>query len=265
MFCTSLILCFIPLFDVLGFEFCFATTCLLTLFFGCEYARRPLEPTSSPFVDWRHSIRALVQPLAALLLPICINGFFVTNCNWGHGLLLFGLLTVWGGILSAAVAVSISRLTRFGATVFTLVWFGVATVGLARFYLTPQVDVFTYFSGYYPGAIYDEGHQDLVRLFWSRIEDTAIATSVLCIVGIWQRRLGLQSFLLVLFFAIGAFWQAERQELRRDESHIQKRLGGKAHRAPLTIHYPRHWSASKAENLMLEMHFLLQELYTKPE
>ena len=259
MFFASLSLCFVPLFNVLGFEFCFAATCLLTLSFGCEYARQPLAPKSSPFVAWQHAIQALVKPLAALLLPVCINGFFVTNCNWGHGLALFGLLTVWGGILAAAVAVSVNRLTRFGATTFALVWFGVAAIGLARFYLTPQVDVFTYFAGYYPGAIYDEGHQDLVRLFWSRIEDTAIATSVLCIIGIWRRKLGPRSFVIVLFFALGAFWQAEEQDLRRDETKIQERLGGRIHRAPLTIFYPRHWSTRKAERLMLEMHFLLQE------
>ena len=185
---------------------------------------------------------------------MCINGFFVTNCNWGHGLALL-VLTVWGGILAAVVVSVIASPFWRNDLRLGLVW---GRRHRSRSFLSDttsrRIYLFCWLLSAQSTTKVTKTHSTILAY-----RRSAIATSVLCIIGIWQRKLGPRSFAIVLFFALGAFWQAEEQDLRRDESKIQERLGGRIHRAPLTIFYPRHWSTRKAERLMLEMHFLLQE------
>ena len=91
----SVVLCFIPLFNLLAFEFCFVSAMGLTAVFGFESART-VNAQESIYRSWQRSCYRLVGPLTALLLPIVLNGLRVQNCNWIEGFRIFGLFVILG-------------------------------------------------------------------------------------------------------------------------------------------------------------------------
>ena len=88
-------------------------------------------------------------------------------------------------------------LTRRGLALFTTLFIVSLIWGVMSFILTPSVDVFSTFMGYYPGAIYDEELVIGGRLLLSRLEDVVWVGALLAFSqrttidhGIKKRRLG---------------------------------------------------------------------------
>jgi tetratricopeptide (TPR) repeat protein len=168
---------FLPLFNVLGYDFSFAlglATALAGVDIGhgtVRVARASLRTESVP----RLAGEAIVTTLAALVAPLLIslaNALRVRNCNLGAGLTFFALLPVGTAIYAAGVGVAVGlvvpgrRLGRMAA--WALPFLSIAWA-LVRLYRDPAVFAFDPFGGYFPGPIYDEALRPPLRLVWYRM------------------------------------------------------------------------------------------------
>ena len=179
------VLCFVPLFDVLGYDFAFAMGFAAALA-GVDLghgvvvrARAGGGDGDAPAVALARRVGlALAAALGVLVLPLVLslaNGLRVLNCNLGAGLAFYVLLPVStavfaapAGVLAATFVGRRARLVAWLLPILSLAWTG------WRLYEGPAVFAFDPFGGYFPGPIYDEAlrpparlvHFRLVNLVW---------------------------------------------------------------------------------------------------
>jgi hypothetical protein len=181
----AIVLDFVPLFDVLGYDFAFALGFAAALA-GVDIghgvvARGRAAAEDDEGAAWtlgRRVLVALASALALLVLPLLFslaNAARVRNCNVGAGLGFFVLLPVATAVYAAPVGVLAgtfggrrARLVAWLVPVASLVWTA------WRLYEGPAVFAFDPFGGFFPGPIYDEAlrpparlaHFRLVNLVW---------------------------------------------------------------------------------------------------
>ena len=267
----SVALCFIPLLNLLSFEFAFAC-CLPLSFFGAHCGLR-----SEGDHIWRAWLRAIQNAsLTSVfpLIPIIVNGIWVRNCNRLVGLSYYIILALVTVVISAGYGVWIRAwLSRDiqgthykkkneskGLLIFTVLFVIVLFWGLMSFFFTPSVDVFSTFMGYYPGAIYDEELVIDERLILSRLEDLALIGTALAFIQktppqTWYLRA--KFWIALLLCLSGAAWNAD---LHRPSFWVQSQLGGEIKNEHFIVYYPRAWSEERAQALLLELNFNHQEL-----
>jgi hypothetical protein len=181
-------LCFVPLFDVLGFDYAFAIgllTALAAVDIGhgaVAAARRGGEPLSlGPVL-----LTGLVGTLAVLVLPLVfslLNGLRVRNCNLAAGFAFYTLLPVATALYAAPAGVLAGlAFPRRGRLIAYLIPVGSVIWSLTRLYFDPPVFVFDPFGGYFPGPIYDEALRPPERLLHFRLANllwigTAVAVA----------------------------------------------------------------------------------------
>ncbi len=166
---VAVALCFIPLFDVLGYDFAFAlgvptTFAAVDLGHGAAAAaHRRGDPRDARM--FAASAGGALGLLAFPLLASVANALRVRNCNLGAGLVFFALLpasTALYGALAGALAGRLfprrGRLVAWLVPIVSLLW------ALWRLYVDPPVFAFDPFGGYFPGPIYDEAMQPPARL-----------------------------------------------------------------------------------------------------
>jgi hypothetical protein len=182
---TGLGLCFVPLFDVLGFDYAFAIG-LLTALAAADIghgavaaARRQGEKVSlAPVL-----LTGVLGALAVLVLPLVfslLNALRVRNCNLGVGFGFYALLPVAtalyaapAGALAGLATARRGRLIAFLIPIASVIW------SLWRLYFDPPVFVFDPFGGYFPGPIYDEALRPPDRLLTFRLANLLwIATAI---------------------------------------------------------------------------------------
>src|SRR3569623_1169570 len=166
----AIVLDFVPLFDLLGYDFSFAMGLLATLASvdigagAVQMARR-----RGPALDVaRTFVTAAVASAALLLLPLLlslVNAARVRNCNVTGGLAVFALLplgsALYGagaGVLAATLFPRRGRLVAFLLPALSVAW------TLWRLCVAPAVFTFAPFGGYFPGPIYDEAMRVPARL-----------------------------------------------------------------------------------------------------
>ncbi len=183
-------LCFVPLFDVLGYDFSFAlglaasfaavdighgvTSRARTRFVSAsakstEHPSPPLAPALAT---------ALATALGVLVLPLVLslaNALRVRNCNFAVGLAFFALLPASTAAFGSIAGVLVGRaISRFGRWCAWLMPTGSIAWTLLRLYFDPAVFALDPFAGYFPGPIYDEAltppgrlvHYRLANLVW---------------------------------------------------------------------------------------------------
>ena len=190
---------FLPLFNVLGYDFSFALG-LAAALAGVDIghgtvraARADERAVSVPGLAGE----AIVTTLAALAAPLLIslaNALRVRNCNLGAGLAFFALLPLGTAIYAAGTGVAVGlvvpgrRLGRVAA--WALPFISIAWA-LVRLYRDPAVFAFDPFGGYFPGPIYDEALRPPLRLVWYRLANltwlAAIIAAVTWLCGEPQR------------------------------------------------------------------------------
>lgn len=184
---AALALDFVPLFDLLGFDFSFAVG-LGIAFAAADVghgavaaARRAHRQVSLLPLVFSAAAAGLALLAAPLLLSLA-NALRVRNCNLPAGLAFYALLPVAGVLVAAPAGVLAGLLVR-GPRLGRLLAFLVPAVSigwaLLRLYLDPPVFALDAFGGYFPGPIYDEGLRPSARLVWFRLANlTWIATAV---------------------------------------------------------------------------------------
>lgn len=280
-------LCFVPLFNLLGFEFSLAMTVPATVAAGWLGIRevRALR-SSEAFATRRHQVvverlwlYATLRGLGLLalgLVPISLNALRVQNCNYGLGLAFYGVLPVTTLLIGTgwAIFLELFRPGRGGR------WYmGVIVVSVARalwhVYEHPPVDVFHPFVGYYPGPIYDVTLPLESRLLWSRAEDLAWAAAVVCVARMFytatevrlSRRADAATRILfrspprvalagvALVSAIALRLWATRIDVHRDAASIQAALGATRTTEHLRLYHPASWPPDRVERLLTELEF----------
>ncbi|HMF43209.1 MAG TPA: hypothetical protein VKQ32_21205, partial [Polyangia bacterium] len=178
----AVVLAFIPLFDVLGYDFSFAlglAAAVAAVDVGHGLVAVRGRPADAPGL-LRLCARACVVAAALLVLPLLIsvaNALRVRNCSFAVGFGFFALLplatVVYAAPAGVLVGVAVAgrrrgRLLAFALPVASLLW------SLLRLYRDPPVFAFDPFGGYFPGPIYDEALRPpatlvvfrLVNLIW---------------------------------------------------------------------------------------------------
>ena len=171
----ALALDFVPLFDLLGYDFSFAVG-LLTAVASVDIghgvvaaARRTRRPTHLPGLLVTATSRATALLAIPLLLSLA-NMMRVRNCNWLAGVQFFLLLPFatalfasGAGVLAGLAFPRRGRLVAFLLPVLSIVW------TLWRLYIDPPVFAYDPFGGYFPGPIYDEALRPPATLLWFRM------------------------------------------------------------------------------------------------
>jgi len=192
---VALALDFVPLFDLLGFDFSFvvglaAALAAADVGHGAVVAARRTRRTVSLLSLVFSAAGAGLALLALPLLLSLANALRVRNCNLPVGLAFYALLPVAGVLVAAPTGVLVGLLLR-GPRLGRVVTFAVPVVSIAwallRLYLDPPVFALDAFGGYFPGPIYDEGLRPSGRLVWFRLANlTWVATAVALVGGLSQ-------------------------------------------------------------------------------
>lgn len=191
---VALVLDFVPLFNLLGYDFCFAIG-MFAAFAASDIgagvvraASRTHETTPSVF---RLAGRAIALSTAALVAPLLLslaNGVRVRNCNVGAGLAFFLLLPLATAVF-ASVSGTVAALVggRRGRLVAWLLPVGSLLWTLLRLYVDPAVFAYDPFGGYFPGPIYDEALRPPETLWLFRGVNLVWASAALfAVAAVWR-------------------------------------------------------------------------------
>ncbi len=258
LFATGVALCFVPLFNLLGFEYAFVVgvpACFCGGVLGVRQARATPE---SPWRSWRDAGLRTSLLVALPLVPITLNALRVRNCDYLEGLALFLLLPGLTAWVASGWGVACGRLApRRGTWLFVALVLTTVAVAVGRFWWQPPVDAFNAFLSYYPGALYDEVIVVDDRLLVSRLEDVVWAIAAVAFAGFRTRR---PLALVALLAAVGASAWAQGSDIRRDADYVQRALGGQAETPRIILYHPDTWPRQKVRRLMTELEFAHAEL-----
>lgn len=285
---ASLILTQIPLFNYLGYEFSASIAIVWSLLAGLLTISLWNRSGQDQSVEMRSFLtRSVVLGLAPLLLPVVVislNAFFVKNCSFLGGAILFLLVVLPGVLLAQAFALLVCvRIQRWKKTVYVIGWLVALGHILAVTFTGPQIFAFTPILGYFPGLTYDETLEVADRLFLYRLGTLAsVCLLVLAAEYLHHRRHpeagqhavpagGLRrAMALVLSIAVVLmFFLSNDLGLSSSESHIEKTLGGSVETEHFIITYPDSVLMGERLAQLVELHEFLyfritRELRTRP-
>lgn len=285
-------LCFVPLFDVLGYESSLALAVLASLagiHLGLDQvwqARRAGIGSVGDAADARPGRavlglwgRAALGAAAALVLPplvLLLNGLRVRNCAPWSGLAFYAMLP----LLSAGCAAGLGTAAGLigGGR---LVGAGLAAAGAAgslgltawRFLSGPAIYAYDPLFGYFPGALYDEAVAIQPAFFWARLTQALLVVAGLlsCAALLDGRRVrvsprrcrvGLLAGALLLWGAFGGLFHL-RGELGvyRDTAAVQQALSGERRTAHFVLRFAPGGAAAREIDLIAREHeFQYQQL-----
>jgi hypothetical protein len=269
----AVVLCFVPLFDLLGYELALAVTPLCAaaaLQLGLRevaHHRARLPFSAREAADLRPFramfglvIAALIRAAPVLLLPLVIsiaNMLRVRNCNPAIGLVWYGVLPVASAVFAASLGVALGvvlpALTRPLASVGAALALLLAALGwcLWRLWAAPPIFVFDPLFGYFAGSIYDEHVAVPTALWWARGYHAALVAAALTGGALFldghalrtrvraaRRRHGLMLLALASFAAALAGYRCgPALGYRHDAATIAAALGGERRTEHFVLHY----------------------------
>ncbi len=260
-------LAFLPLFDVVGFEFAFVLGIVAgfaSADLGAAWVRRARREGGSSGRPVRALAalvgRAVGANLLLLALPLALmslNALRVRNCDFllglGVALALPGFAVLFGtttGVVSGLVLARRPRLAIAAAWLFVV---ASIAVGIWRFYAAPAIFGYDPYAGYFPGTLYDENITLAAPFWWSRVYHLCVASAALalCAALLDPKELRLRAALpkgrvptaLAALLAAGAavFLYARSGDLgfHVDAADVAAHLRGRRETAHFVIHYPR--------------------------
>ena len=271
LFVVGAALCFVPLFDVLGYEWCLAMAVAASL--GGAHVgamrvlreRRERAPSAVTAAEarpgetvarlwWQATLRlwaCLLLPLAAIL----VNAARVRNCDVRAGLGWLVMLPMLSAAMgcAAGVVVGLLRVWR-GRVAPTALALGVVVASVAwgvwRFYAAPPIFGYDPFVGYFAGTLYDEEVAIGSAFVWARAYELALMIGILssCALKLDSKRLRVRwpdwsrtrplATAIVAFVVAASLWHARATlgfALSADD--IARRLGAEKRTAHFVLHY----------------------------
>ncbi len=291
----SLALCFVPLFNVLGYEFCLALSLLVSLAgahlgsvsianFRRKSCHADLVQCPNPAQFFLFIGRIIFSNLSLLILPLLIislNAFRVKNCNFQAGFAFFFLMPVlslvFSSILGSLFAILFRRpLLAAGIAILTI-FFSIGC-GLAHFYMAPPIFGYDPFAGYFPGALYDEDVSIPVAFIFYRLYNASWAVFFLYVAFIFfdeskfhfrlQRHHPKTPYskwpwvIVFLSFACGLtlFIFRSHAGFYQNSTSIQHALGGVSHSTHFEIFYPSEMDPEERDLLIQDHEFRYAQL-----
>lgn len=249
----TLILLFVPLVQILGYESAIAINLMVVWIGGPKILGQGAHaPVWTRF--WRRCAQLTGwSALSALLL--LLNALRVRNCDLGTGLALWGMFA-WGGIPPVvALTLFIERFVRTKKAQITLYFsiVGLSAIGSVLWLAwQPPLVVYDAFGGYWAVSIYDEGlaawqkHLPYRAMTWAgaalwchalAFEETPRATS-----AIWA--------VICAFITSWFALQGGTYDISRSRAYTQELLGGRVETPHFVIFYE---SAALSERKVQEM------------
>ncbi|MGB2868100.1 MAG: hypothetical protein WBD36_06605 [Bacteroidota bacterium] len=267
---VSLVCTQIPLLNYLGFEFSVLTAVvagymagLLSLF---HWGRETTPPDEN---FWHVASRISLASVSLLIIPLIVitaNAFFIRNCSFPQGFVLYVLITIPAVLLTATVAMVVgASIRRWRKTWFTII---ILIILLHIPYVTftgSQIFAFNPIVGFFPGLTYDEHLPIVERLILYRISTLVYVGALLIIAALIRRswQLSQRDWILGLFvlILIGFAVLSDRMGLSSSESYIRKTLGGLYQTEHFDIVYPSDLvKPDQVEQIALLHEFTLHQL-----
>lgn len=228
---AALLLAWMPLTGVLGFEFNLifgALSTIVTVHFTLSRVRqRARQKEGSSFLGLY--IRILLASWLLLVLPLavlCANALRIPNCNFSYGFALFGLYPIVGAVFGTSVGMTLGMLRRqwMATALVYLLPIGCGLAAGVHGLLHPPIFAYDHFFSFYPGSLYDELRSITSTLLLFRLSTLALSGVLIGFVALFAGRLGI--FSTPLFDWRDAFIQrSEQLDERllfnlRNEAHI---------------------------------------------
>ena len=240
----GLVLCFIPLFNLVGYESAAVTGLVVALVSVWALRRRVrqryLDYTVASFLCFfASSLRLLIPPL----LLLSLNALRVENCSWQDGLLFWVLIPPVSMLfVQSAYWIGEALFPKRGG------WFAalVSVVEIVSFLLQlanqPPIAGHEVFIGWFAGSIYDEALVVPSSLWWFRLYVILWSALFLCLAQ-WYREpksrpLGL--WCMGLLFGLLAI-RLQAPSLMSQHNHVSVRaaLGAQAESEHFLFYYDR--------------------------
>jgi hypothetical protein len=245
-------LCFVPLFNLLGYESSAAMGVVLGLAALILTARDgaatgapgPLEHSRGPVEGLFAALPARLALGLGPLVILLLNALRVRNCDPAAGLVWWALIPMlaiaWGHGLGW-ICRGLSRWPlALGLAIIA------ANTGLFAYRLVvePPIQGFHWLFGWFAGSIYDEALSvPRALLFYRAMQLLELGAALLGLELVWRGRRGLPrgaalQLLLALLIVIGAgHWAKQRAGVGVDRAFIARRLGSSAESAHFRVHY----------------------------
>lgn len=158
---AAAILCRLPLFNALGYEFSVAIALLIPWFSGfwtMAFFRRMYRP-DEPASFLGSLLEALKRNLFLLLLPFLIatlNIFLINNCSYGEGALFFLLIPVVTAAYTVALVSFCVVISRRPYLLYILITGATLLHPVCLGFGLPQIYSYNVIYGFFPGISYDE-------------------------------------------------------------------------------------------------------------
>src|SRR5712675_2318191 len=240
----SLVACFLPLADHLGYELSELVALAAGLFGGIPgIAAARMERDSST----RALSRALWFALWALGIPlalILLNGLRRPACDPLGGFALYLALAVPSATLACTLGVACGFVApRHAGWLYAMVFFASLAAALWPMARGPQMFAFHHLGGMFPGPIYDEAITTS-RALWLFRADTllyaAACAGIALIAGPPRpRRRGIAILVVAGAAAAWMSLQAEKLHWKANAAQLDAVLGGLTETEHLVLHFPR--------------------------
>lgn len=288
----SVLLAFLPLFNILGYEFSLALA-LVGSIAGAHLGSGSIASVRNNKVSISPNLHSSnlgmvslltkisTANLLLLILPLIIitlNGLRIKNCDYWEGLGFFALMPLCSILLSSivgslwAIVIPKSPIATFCsiATVFFfIIW------ELYQFYAAPPIFSYDPFAGYFPGTLYDENVTIPSALIFYRFYNLIWTGALISLINIfynsqtqkirWSRPQLHQKkgiiIAIVLVMGGSVFWgQRSSLGFHQNSASIQARLGGTLRTTHFTIYYPAEIDESEVERLSQDHEFRYSQL-----
>lgn len=281
------VLAFVPLFNLLGYEFCAALSLVVSMTAGpvAIGAVRRMQATEArderagravlrpAAIGWLYNLSTLVPPLAIILL----NALRVPNCNPLEGLLFFLLLPVATALIAScwgtAVGLAVRRRWLAGA-VYALVWLGVAAANLAEFWTGLQMDSYNQLAGWIAGPVFEAVIRPGAPLVFSRLAGSCAAGLLLATVALFfdpasgrlrpaspisnHRLLGLVGILAIA--TAGLYLSSDRLGFGRSRAAVERILSATTVTDHFVIHHDPALPAGESALLARDHEFRYHQI-----
>lgn len=263
----GLVLCLLPLFDLLGYESsaaCGAGLGLLALLRSSRVfaARRPGRADGpGPLRAWldllRENLLLLVPPLLLLLL----NALRVKNCDLPMGLSFYAVIVPVSVLAGQSIALLCSPLGRAGGAVGLLIVAAQTGAFLWRLAWQPPIAGHTWTIGWFAGSLYDEAIELPTALLWARLG--VLLGSLGLVLGMelrWRWRVGRPlpetalAFLLLLAALLGLHRGRAALDIQHDQDSVKAVLGGRLQTEHFIIYFDPSALDERARRRLAEDH-----------
>lgn len=264
------ILCFVPLFNLLGYEFCFATSLLAAITGVVLGMTWPIHHRPLLASVFQAGLLSILQLIPGLLL-ICGNALRVRNCDFVAGFEFFALLPIPTALYGTTVGLAANRLfpklrtaKKFGlgAALLLTPLFG-ALWGL---YSHPPIFVWDHLWSYFAGSIYDEGIQADSRLILFRGITLSRIIVIIVALSLWEaKNASILKKAFLPFLLLVALWGIENSVGPKwgfgiQHSDILEELSQTVEVPGMVIHLPTSLAKSKVKALVEDHQFNLEYL-----